>query len=70
MSGLARIYRAEGGRSKIPADEATVPAPAGHLARSNPVAMRAFGLAPWRCLRCRTTPSARRWYGARLLHAH
>src|SRR4030095_6764399 len=30
----ASIYRAGGGRSKIPADEATAPATAGHLARS------------------------------------
>jgi len=36
MFSIARTYRAESGRSKIPADKATAPAMIGHLARSKP----------------------------------
>ena len=34
MFSIARTYRAESGRSKIPADKTTAPAMIGHLARS------------------------------------
>jgi hypothetical protein len=54
ISRAARIYRAAAVRSKIPADAETAPATSGHLARSNPLAIRHFAPPPWRRLRCAT----------------